>query len=92
MTHHVLQPLPFPHILGASHLPVNVGGYSVSPTVISVKWDLLRACSPVSDLTVKCRIHHTAEGISEVQSFKQMAPTHWTDSIRQLLHSNSNCK
>ena len=36
---------------GASELPVNVTGEAVSSTVISVKWDHLRACGGGSHLS-----------------------------------------
>ena len=52
---------------GASDLPVNVHSNFSSPTVISVKWDLLRACSPVSDLKVTYRVKYTAESSGEVE-------------------------
>ena len=53
---------------GASHTAVNVSANVTSPTVISVKWDLLRACNQDGDLIVKYRL---AESSGEVQSFDQ---------------------
>ena len=43
----------------------------MSPTVISVKWDLLRACSPVGDLIVKYRVQYTAESSGELKSVER---------------------
>jgi hypothetical protein len=46
--------------LGTSDLSVNVTAEAVSSTVISVQWDHLRACSPVSDLSDKFSVKYTA--------------------------------
>ncbi|CAI8021983.1 Protein sidekick-2 [Geodia barretti] len=53
---------------GTSELSVNVTAEAVSSTVISVQWDHLRACSPVSHLSVKFSVKYTAvfSAVSEV--------------------------
>ena len=43
---------------GAFQLAVNVTAEAVSSTVISVKWDYLRACSQVSDLSVNFAVQY----------------------------------
>ena len=45
---------------GESDLSVNVSAEAVSATVISLKWDHLRACGPVSHLSVKFSVKYTA--------------------------------
>ena len=45
---------------GESDLSVNVTAEAVSSTVISVQWDHLRACGPVSDLSDKFSVKYTA--------------------------------
>ena len=52
-------------IQGVSQLAVNVSANAVSATVISVKWDLLRACNQGSDLKVTYRVRYTAESSGE---------------------------
>ena len=49
---------------GVSQLAVNVSANAVSPTVISVKWDFLRACNQSSD-QVTYRVRYTAESSGE---------------------------
>ncbi|CAI8054367.1 Protein sidekick-2 [Geodia barretti] len=46
--------------LGTSDLSVNVTAEAVSSTVISVQWDHLRPCGPVSHLSVKFSVKYTA--------------------------------
>ena len=66
---------------GVSDLPVNVRFNFSSPTVISVKWDLLRACSPVSDLKVTYRLQYTADSSVEV---KELSATRVEASLTRL--------
>ena len=47
-------------VSGTSDLSVNVTAEAESSTVISVQWDHLRACGPVSHLSVKFSVKYTA--------------------------------
>ena len=47
-------------VAGTSDLSVNVTAEAESSTVISVQWDHLRACGPVSHLSVKFSVKYTA--------------------------------
>ena len=40
----------------------------ITPTTISVQWDILRACNPVSDQMVTFRVQYTAVASGVVQS------------------------
>ena len=51
---------------GVSQLAVNVSANAVSATVISVKWDFMRACNQGS-LKVTYRVRYTAESSGEVE-------------------------
>ena len=53
---------------GVSQLAVNVSANTRGPTVIAVKWHVLRACNQDRDLIVMYRVHYTAESSCEVQT------------------------
>ena len=49
---------------GSSVLPVNISIHRVSPRIISLEWDILKSCSPVTNdnIVVRFKVQYTSDG------------------------------
>ena len=75
---------PLSNFVGSSSITTNIKEKVMSPTVISVKWDLLRACNPVNDLIVEYRVEYTEVSSGELKSVNQSGELNVTSAKASL--------
>ena len=70
--------------LGASLVAMNVTAEAISSTVISVQWDIMRACSHVNDLLLNFKVQYSVKSSDDIGHISNTGQLNATQSEAQL--------